>query len=63
MKISKKRHLEIAIESLLKNPNPNVKWEQYSSSAKIAVGLILNANSLVFYEFCFFINNTFGIIF
>ena len=46
MKISKKRHLEIAIESLPKNPNPKVKWEQYSTSAKIAADLIWNANSL-----------------
>ena len=46
MKISKKKHLEIAIESLTKNPNPKVKWEQYSTSAKIAADLIWNANNL-----------------
>ena len=46
MRISKKRHLEIAIESIPKNPNPKVKWEQYLTSAKIAADLIWNANSL-----------------
>jgi len=46
MKISKKRHLEIAIESFPKNLNPKVKWEQYSTSAKIAADLIWNANNL-----------------
>lgn len=46
MKISKKRHLEIAIESIPKNINPKIKWEQYSTSAKIAADLIWNANSL-----------------
>ncbi|MCL2116466.1 MAG: METTL5 family protein [Methanobrevibacter sp.] len=46
MKISKKRHLEIAIESIPKNLNPKVKWEQYSTPAKIAADLVWNANSL-----------------
>jgi len=46
MKISKKRHLEIAIESIPKNANPKVKWEQYSTPAKIAADLVWNANSL-----------------
>jgi putative methylase len=46
MKLSKKRHLEIAIESIPKNINPKVKWEQYSTSAKIAADLIWNANGL-----------------
>jgi len=46
MKISKKRHLEIAIESIPKNVNPKVKWEQYSTPAKIAADLVWNANSL-----------------
>ena len=46
MKISKKKHLEIAIEAIPKNLNLKVKWEQYSTSAKIAADLIWNANSL-----------------
>ncbi|MDR2966789.1 MAG: METTL5 family protein [Methanobacteriaceae archaeon] len=46
MKISKKRHLEITIESIPKHFNPKVKWEQYSTSAKIAADLVWNANSL-----------------
>jgi len=46
MKISKKRHLEIAIESIPKNLNPKVKWEQYSTSPIIAADLLWNANSL-----------------
>lgn len=45
MKISKKQ-LEIAIESIPKNINPKIKWEQYSTSAKIAADLVWNANCL-----------------
>ncbi|KZX17782.1 ribosomal protein L11 methyltransferase [Methanobrevibacter cuticularis] len=43
MKISKKRHLEIAIESIPKHPKPKVELEQYSTPATIAADIIWNA--------------------
>lgn len=45
-KITKKKHLEMAIQKVPKHPNPKVDLEQYSTPATIAVDLLWNAYSL-----------------
>ena len=45
-KITKKKHLEMAIQKVPKHPNPKVDLEQYSTSATIAADLLWNAYSL-----------------
>lgn len=45
-KITKKKHLEMAIQKVPKHPNPKVDLEQYSTPAIIAVDLLWNAYSL-----------------
>lgn len=42
-KISKKKHLEIAIDSIPKHPRPKVELEQYSTPSIIAADLMWNA--------------------
>lgn len=46
-KITKKKHLEMAIQKVPKHPNPKVDLEQYSTPATIAADLLWNAYSLV----------------
>ena len=46
MKISKKKHLEMALEKVPRHPNPKVELEQYSTPAPIAADLLWNAGSL-----------------
>lgn len=46
MKISKKRHLEIAIENIPKFKSPNIDLEQYNTPSSIAADIIWNASSL-----------------
>lgn len=46
MNITKKRHLEIAIEDIPKFESPQIDLEQYPTSAPIAADLLWNANSL-----------------
>lgn len=46
MKISKKKHLEMILESVPKHPSPKVELEQYSTPATIAADLIWNAYAL-----------------
>lgn len=46
MNITKKRHLEIAIEDIPKFESPKINLEQYPTSAPIVADLIWNANSL-----------------
>lgn len=45
-KITKKKHLEMAIQKVPKHPNPKVDLEQYSTPAVIASDLLWNAYSL-----------------
>lgn len=45
-KITKKKHLEMAIQKVPKHPNPKVDLEQYSTPAIIAADLLWNAYSL-----------------
>ena len=45
-KITKKKHLEMAIQKVPKHPNPKVDQEQYSTPATIAADLLWNAYSL-----------------
>lgn len=45
-KITKKKHLEMAIQKVPKHPNPKVGREQYSTPATIAADLLWNAYSL-----------------
>lgn len=45
-KITKKKHLEMAIQKVPKHPNPKVCLEQYSTPATIAADLLWNAYSL-----------------
>ena len=45
-KITKKKHLEMAILKVPKHPNPKVDLEQYSTPAIIAADLLWNAYSL-----------------
>ncbi len=45
-KITKKKHLEMAIQKVPKHPNPKVDMEQYSTPAIIAADLLWNAYSL-----------------
>ena len=45
-KITKKKHLEMAIQKVPKHPNPKVELEQYSTPAIIAADLLWNAYSL-----------------
>lgn len=45
-KITKKKHLEMAIQKVPKYPNPKVDLEQYSTPATIAADLLWNAYSL-----------------
>lgn len=45
-KITKKKHLEMAIQKVPKLPNPKVDLEQYSTPATIAADLLWNAYSL-----------------
>lgn len=45
-KITKKKHLEIAIQNIPDHPNPKVDLEQYSTPAIIAADLLWNAYSL-----------------
>lgn len=45
-KITKKKHLEIAIQNVPSHPNPKVDLEQYSTPAVIASDLLWNAYSL-----------------
>lgn len=42
-KITKKKHLEMAIQKVPKHPNPKVDLEQYSTPATIAADLLWNA--------------------
>lgn len=46
MNISKKKHLEIFLESIPPHPNPKVELEQYSTPATIASSLLWNAYNL-----------------
>lgn len=46
MKITKKRHLEIAIENIPRFESPKIDFEQYPTSASIAADLLWNARSL-----------------
>lgn len=46
MKISKKKHLEMALEKVPRHPNPKVELEQYSTPAPIAADLLWNAAAL-----------------
>ena len=45
-KITKKKHLGMAIQKVPKHPNPKVDLEQYSTPATIAADLLWNAYSL-----------------
>lgn len=45
-KITKNKHLEMAIQKVPKHPNPKVDLEQYSTPATIAADLLWNAYSL-----------------
>ena len=45
-KITKKKHLEMAIQKVPKHPNPKVDLEPYSTPATIAADLLWNAYSL-----------------
>lgn len=45
-KITKKKHLEMAIQKVPKHPSPKVDLEQYSTPATIAADLLWNAYSL-----------------
>lgn len=45
-KITKKKHLEMAIQKVPKHSNPKVDLEQYSTPATIAADLLWNAYSL-----------------
>ncbi|WP_400224570.1 METTL5 family protein [Methanobrevibacter smithii] len=45
-KITKKKHLEMAIQKVPNHPNPKVGLEQYSTPATIAADLLWNAYSL-----------------
>ena len=45
-KITKKKHLEMKLQSIPPHPNPKVGLEQYTTPAIIAADLIWNANSL-----------------
>lgn len=45
-KITKKKHLEMAIQKVPRHPNPKVGLEQYSTPANIAADLLWNAYSL-----------------
>ena len=45
-KITKKKHLEMAIQKVPKHPNPKVDLEQYSTPATIAADLLWDAYSL-----------------
>lgn len=45
-KITKKKHLEMAIQKVPKHPNPKVDMEQYFTPATIAADLLWNAYSL-----------------
>lgn len=45
-KITKKKHLEMAIQKVPRHPNPKVDLEQYSTPATIAADLLWNAYSL-----------------
>ena len=45
-KITKKKHLEMAIQNVPSHPNPKVDLEQYSTPAIIASDLLWNAYSL-----------------
>ncbi len=45
-KITKKKHLEMAIQNIPTHPNPKVNLEQYSTPAIIAADLLWNAYSL-----------------
>ena len=45
-KITKKKHLEMAIQKVPKHPNTKVDLEQYSTPATIAADLLWNAYSL-----------------
>lgn len=45
-KITKKKHLEMAIQKVPKHPNPKVGLEQYSTPATIVADLLWNAYSL-----------------
>lgn len=44
--MKKKKHLEIAIDSIPSHPNPKVELEQYSTPSAIASDLLWNAYSL-----------------
>ena len=43
MMINKKRHLEMALQSIPNHPNPKVNLEQYSTPAEIAADVLWNA--------------------
>jgi putative methylase len=45
-KITKKRHLEMTIESVPQHPNPKVEYEQYSTPAVIAADVLWNGFNL-----------------
>jgi len=46
MNITKKRHLEIAIENIPKFESPNIDLEQYTTSAPIVADLLWTGNAL-----------------
>ena len=46
-KITKKKHLEMAIQKVPKHPNPKVDLEQYSTPATIAAGIFAIASKLL----------------
>ena len=46
MKITRKKHLEMKLQSIPPHPNPKVGFEQYTTSSVIASDLIWNAFSL-----------------
>ncbi len=46
MRITKKRHLEIAIENIPRFESPKIDLEQYPTSASIAADLLWNAKNL-----------------
>ncbi|MBM4240138.1 MAG: methyltransferase [Euryarchaeota archaeon] len=46
LKITKKRHLEIALQQILRHPVPKVHLEQYATPAGIAADVLWNAYTL-----------------
>lgn len=46
MKISKKKHLEIALQNIPQHPHPKIELEQYLTPAPIAADILWNAHTL-----------------